>query len=118
MIVINTNTKSFQVEGQGTDVFNETVLILDKILEKIFPNNVRNDFCKSLIMFLNTKIKDMPILSEDEKVILKRINKDFEAIRRGVNSKVLQLWSDDTGYIGMDIFDEELFSWIQPRRRI
>lgn len=57
MIVIDTNTKSYQIEGQRTDVFNETVLILDKIVEKIFPDKVKEDFCKSLIMFLNTKIK-------------------------------------------------------------
>ena len=57
MIITNTITKTFQIEGQGTDVFNETVLILDKIVEKICPDNVKEDFCKSLIMFLNTKIK-------------------------------------------------------------
>ena len=57
MIVIDTNTSSYQIEGQGTDVFNETVLILDKIVEKIFPDKVKEDFYKSLIMFLNTKIK-------------------------------------------------------------
>ena len=36
MIVIDTITKTFQIEGKGSDVFNETVLILDKIVEKIF----------------------------------------------------------------------------------
>lgn len=108
-----TNSEKYLKDGVSTDEFLNNII-------RFTTDNIGKCKGKSGIevtkMFLETYVK--PVLTDDEKVILKRINKDFEAIRRGVNSKVLQLWSDDTGYIGMDIFDEELFSWIQPRRRI
>lgn len=81
--------------------------------------DAEGDYCYikklDLLHLLQQPLK--PTLTEDEKVILKRINKDFLTIRRGANSKVLQLWGSDTGYVGIDIFDKGLFSWIQPRRR-
>ncbi|MBR2651939.1 hypothetical protein IKD56_00870 [bacterium] len=119
MIVVNTNTNSFHIEGKGTDVFNETVLILDKIVEKIFPDNVKEDFCKSLIMFLNTKIKTAPTLTEDEKVILMNIKPQPIIIGRDKNS-ILYLGNCNSVYKDRTISEyfNDLFQFIKPRRRI
>ena len=63
-------------------------------------------------------MKDMakPTLTEDEKVILKNIDKEMTMIRRCINGD-LDVFNNDEHFLYLHIFNH-LFQFIQPRRRI
>lgn len=77
-------------------------------------NTYKDAFCA----FMNHRIK--PTLTEDEKVILKNINKLYTHIRRD-NEEELRIYcyTSKTSTSGHSMSEfNHLFQFIQPRRRI
>lgn len=101
-----TNAEKYLKENVNVDEF------VSNFLHKC--NCPRED----LEMFLNDEVK--PTLTEDEKVILRNINKFYTHIKR-TNIGELRIASGTLGaeiYAQIDIFNKDLFQFIQPRRRI
>ena len=71
----------------------------------------------NLTYFFNHEVK--PILTEDEKVILNRIRNFYTHIKR--TNAGLKITSGTLGAelgLPFNMFDDNLFQFIQPRRRI
>ena len=68
--------------------------------------------------FLRAKVK--PTLTEDEKVILRNIDKEYSAIGRrdGTPSIELYIKNENDDFKHCWCFYNDLFQFIQPRRRI
>lgn len=70
---------------------------------------------ESLSLFLNSEV--MPVLIEDEKFILKNVDKKYKYIGRGEMAEQLYL-KDEKGFKHCLCIYKHLFQFIKERRRI
>lgn len=93
------------------------------VMQMLHDYNQTGQKCPSVWKWLEQSIK--PTLTEDEKVILRNIPKDYVKIRRAkliidekrMNYGPLEIVDDEGKYWTLCILSH-LFQFIQPRRRI
>ena len=114
-----TNTDKYLKDGiSGNDIFNLSQALGEYLTIKCRAENV---FVSDINTFFVLKLETTPTLTEDERVILRNIDKEYEYIRRNCNN-VLQvtdhkmpttrnIWYKDLPY-------NSLFQFIKERRRI
>lgn len=104
--------------GMDEDEVNE---LTDKFEEWHKNNTDVRRYGEALYRFLQAEVK--PTLTEDEKVILRNINKDYEFIGKDDRSYLYMRVLSDNGNFGdrvtgVDFLFPNLFQFIKPRRRI
>lgn len=90
---------------------------VEELAAKIIEYGVFGDTAtwkQAIIEFMNKQVK--PTLTEDEKVILRNVDKEMTMIRRCVNGD-LDVFDNEGIFLYLHIFNH-LFQFIKPRRRI